>query len=50
MKTYKVDDCRLGVLNQDELRRGLTAAEPVALMCRMTLITLGRISEVLALR
>jgi hypothetical protein len=50
VKNYKVDDNRIRVFSDDELRTVLTAPANVALMCRVTLISLNRISEVLALR
>jgi len=50
VKAYKVDDSRIRVLNDDELRMVLTAPAEVALLCRVTLISLNRISEVLGLR
>jgi integrase len=50
VKPYKVDDARVRVLTDDELRTVLGAAPDVALMCRVTLVSLNRISEVLALR
>jgi integrase len=50
VKNYKVDDHRIRVLSDDELRTVLTAPADVALMCRVTLISLNRISEVLALK
>jgi hypothetical protein len=50
VKAYKVDDSRIRVLGDDELRIVLTASADVALLCRVTLISLNRISEVLALR
>lgn len=50
MKPYKVDDHRIRILADHELRVVLTAPADVALMCRVTLVSLNRISEVLALR
>jgi integrase len=50
VQSYKVDDCRIRVLSDDELRLVLSAPPFVALVCRVTLISLSRISEVLALR
>jgi integrase len=50
VKVYKVDDSRIRVLNDDELSMVLTAPADVALLCRVTLISLNRISEVLGLR
>jgi integrase len=50
VRSYKVDDCRIRVLSDDELRIVLSAPAFVALLCRVTLISLSRISEVLALR
>ena len=50
VKTYNVDDSRVRVLTDDELKTVLTAPVDVALLCRVTLISLNRISEVLALR
>lgn len=47
---YKVDDQRVRVLDDDELRAVRDLADPfVALICRVTLESLGRISEVLGL-
>jgi len=45
-----VDDSRIRVLNDEELRLVLGASAAVALLCRVTLVSLNRISEVLALR
>jgi integrase len=50
VKVYKVDDSRVRVLNDEELKTALTAPADVALLCRVTLVSLNRISEVLALR
>jgi len=50
VKPYKVDDQRIRVLTDEELRLVLSAPADVALMCRVTLISLNRISQVLALR
>lgn len=50
VKPYKVDDQRIRVLNDDELTRVLALPADVALMCRVTLVSLNRISEVLALK
>lgn len=50
VKSYKVDDTRLRVLSDHELQLVLSADPDVALMCRITLISLNRISEVLGLR
>lgn len=50
VKAYKVDDSRIRVLNDDELKVVLTARADVALLCRVTLTSLNRISEVLGLR
>jgi integrase len=50
VKPYKVDDTRVRVLNDDELRLVLDADPWVALVCRVTLECLPRLSEVLGLR
>jgi integrase len=50
VKAYKVDDSRIRVLTDDELKIVLTSTPDVALVCRVTLISLNRISEVLALQ
>jgi site-specific recombinase XerD len=47
VKPYKVDDQRIRVLSDDELQLVLSASSDVALICRVTLISLNRISEVL---
>ena len=51
VRTYKVDDQRVRVLNDTELRKVLGSPDKiVALICRVTLECLPRLSEVLALR
>jgi integrase len=50
VKPYRVDDQRVRVLTDDELRLVLTQADPaVALLCRTTLECLPRLSEVLGI-
>jgi integrase len=50
VKPYKVDDQRIRVLSDEELKLVLSASSDVVLICRVTLISLNRISEVLGLR
>lgn len=50
VKSYKVDDNRIRVLTDDELQLVLCTSADGALICRVTLVSLNRISEVLALR
>lgn len=50
VKNYNVDDQRIRVLNEDELQLVLSTSADVALICRVTLVSLNRISEVLGLR
>ena len=50
VKIYKVDDQRIRVLNDAELHLVLSTQADAALMCRVTLVSLNRISEVLGLR
>lgn len=47
VKLYKVDDARIRVLSDDEIREVLHADPIVALICRVTLECLPRLSEVL---
>lgn len=50
VKRYDVDDQRVRVLDNDELRRVLQDADPTtALICRVTLECLPRLSEVLGI-
>lgn len=50
VKNYKVDGARIRVLNDDELRTVLALEDPfVVLVCRATLESLARISELLGL-
>jgi integrase len=50
VKPYRVDDTRMRILTDEETQLVLSAPPDVALMCRVTLISLNRISEVLGLR
>lgn len=51
VKNFKVDDHRIRVLNEDELRTVLAITDPfVVLMCRATMESLARISELLGLQ
>lgn len=49
VKAYKVDDQRVRVLSDEELKLVLAGDPFVALMCRVTLECLPRLSEVLAI-
>lgn len=50
VKSFKVDDQRIRVLTDDEIRLVLACEASVALICRVTLECLPRLSEVLDLR
>lgn len=50
VKPYKVDDHRIRVLSDAELATVLALPPDIVLMCRVTLVSLNRISEVLDLQ